>query len=188
MGRCTQPTEERWLPVVGYEGIYEVSSHGRVRSLDRVVLRSNGVPQKIRGRMRRLTVGARDYPHVSCTRQGQKLRLRYVHEMVMSAFVWPRRHGMETRHLDGDKCNSKLSNLCYGTMQENHEDRVRHGVSNRGERSGNAKTTRREVHSIFVLRGQGRTQRETAAEVGVSHEHVRDILNRKKWAWFTSVF
>ncbi len=48
---------ERWVPVVGFEECYEVSDLGRVRSLDRLVVRSNGAPYTVRGIMKALSNG-----------------------------------------------------------------------------------------------------------------------------------
>src|SRR5580704_3863138 len=122
-------TPERWLPVVGYEGLYEVSDLGRVRSILRrqrdgyskpfiriMKLRLQNVPKRPDNR----------YWMVELTSNGKR-RHRRVHQLVMLAFVGPYPPGMETRHLDGDRANNALSNLKYGTPSENSQDRLRHG-------------------------------------------------------------
>jgi hypothetical protein len=185
--RCIADPPERWRAVVGYEGSYEVSDRGRVRSLDRVVMRSNGASLHIQGRLRRLTVGARGYPTISCCRKGRKMRLRQVHEMVLAAFVGPCPAGSETRHLDGNKLNNRLSNLQYGTRQENEADRILHGTSNRGERCGNARLTRTMVKEILRLRAAGWLQRKIASRFKVSQNHVKNILLGRRWGWFTCI-
>jgi hypothetical protein len=51
-----------------------------------------------------------------------------IHQLVLLAFVGPKPPGMQTRHLDGDKTNNRLTNLVYGTPSENQRDNVRLGV------------------------------------------------------------
>jgi NUMOD4 motif len=68
-------TREAWLPVVGYEGLYEVSDRHRVRSLRRVVARSNGSPYRVEPRvLRPYMTGVTKVPTVSLMRPGQRRR------------------------------------------------------------------------------------------------------------------
>ena len=122
-----QPTIERWKPVNGHEGIYEVSSHGRVRSVDRTVNYSNGRVRHIKGRVRCATLDRYGYPIVDLWKQG-KGQTRTVHSLVAEAFVGPRPDGMQVCHNDGDPTNNRVDNLRYGTHSDNMLDRVRHGT------------------------------------------------------------
>jgi hypothetical protein len=124
-------SEERWLPVVGFEGFYEVSDQGRVRSLDRQVMRhggkASGYPLRIRGRVlapRRQEPG---YSTVQLHLDGRPTK-GFVHRLVMQAFVGPCPEGMEVRHINGDAEDSRLANLAYGTHSENLRDKLRHGT------------------------------------------------------------
>ena len=54
---------------------------------------------------------------------------RFVHRLILEAFVGPCPEGMECRHLDGDPGNNRLENLAWGTPEENHADSVRHGTA-----------------------------------------------------------
>lgn len=110
---------ERWLPVVGYEGLYLVSDLGRVYSV-----RRPGVGKT--GRIRKLSPVA-GYPSVSLCRNGVQTTY-YVHRLVMEAFVGPCREGQEVRHLDGDPSDNRLVRLAYGTPGENQMDNVRLGT------------------------------------------------------------
>lgn len=121
---------EVWREVPGYEGAYQVSDEGRVRSLDRVT--SNGSPR--RGRILkpgRLT-GGHLAVALSSASSVQQFR---VHQLVMLAFIGERPPGMEIRHLDGVKTNNRLDNLTYGTRSENILDRVRHGEHNNANKT-----------------------------------------------------
>lgn len=121
------PTTERWLPVVGWEGYYEVSDHGQVRSLDRVIHGRWG-RQRCQGRL--LTPGCRPRDgrrHVQLCR-ANSMTPRLVYRLVLEAFVGPCPEGMEGCHNDGDASNDRLSNLRWDTKSENQRDLVRHGT------------------------------------------------------------
>lgn len=112
MNRCD------WLPIPGYEGRYEVSDQGEVRSLPRY--RSRG------GILRPHPSLPGGYPSVNLRKDGAGKTMR-VHALVMLAFVGPRPEGQVTRHLNGNPLDNRLENLTYGTPTENNLDTVRHG-------------------------------------------------------------
>lgn len=115
--------QELWMPVVGYEGHYEVSNEGRVRSLDRFSLDM----KRLHGRQLRPWCNSRAYWRV-CLSIGGKQRTIDVHVLVASAFLGPRREGMEVRHLNGNSLDNNASNLQWGTTSENIRDQVEHGT------------------------------------------------------------
>lgn len=118
----TPDEPERWLPVPGWEELYEVSDLGRVRSLTR------WTPAGTRkGRMMKMNVDPSGYFQLGFRRNG-KNRTQKVHQLVAAAFLGPRPEGMEVRHLDGDPLNNRLDNLAYGTPSENSQDSIRHGT------------------------------------------------------------
>lgn len=111
---------ERWLPVPGYDGAYEVSDAGQVRSW----LPWNGTATP------RLLKASRDdkgYPRVNLPIGGRQRHFR-VHKLVTLAFLGPCPEGQEVRHLDGDAANGCLSNLAYGSHSRNMHDRRTHGT------------------------------------------------------------
>lgn len=127
-------THEEWRPVVGYEGSYEVSDQGRVRSLDRIVVRyqyGKRTEQPVRGRM--LSPGETSFGHeyVNLGR-GNK---RYVHRLVLEAFVGPPAAGTECCHNDGNPKNNLVSNLRWGTRSANIQDAVRHGTHHQAKKT-----------------------------------------------------
>ena len=121
------PAVEQWKPVHGYEGIYEVSSHGRVRSLDRTVTYSNGQVRRLKGKVRRTPLNQDGYPRVNLSHQGED-KTRYVHSLVAESFIGARPEGMEICHSDGNKTNNHVANLRFGTSSDNELDKVRHGT------------------------------------------------------------
>ena len=127
MSDHTQTQIENFKPVPGYEGYYEVSDHGTVRSVQRVVMRSNGAPQTIRARVRKTYQKKTGHLSTSLSKNG-RIKSWDIHTLVMRAFVGPLPEGMEVRHLDGNAQNNHLSNLRYGTRAENDQDMLRHGT------------------------------------------------------------
>lgn len=113
-------TSERWLPIPGYGGAYDVSDQGRIRSW--MPYRGTAVPRVLHP-----TLDRAGYEYVSLRRRGVSIRSK-VHLMVLLAFVGPRPDRMETRHLDGNPKNNRLGNLAYGTYGENKLDKSRHGT------------------------------------------------------------
>lgn len=120
---------EQWRPVIGWEGAYEVSDAGRVRSIDRVVHRSDGVISLIRGKLLKPCAmpGGRGHLFVNLSAPGVGARLESVHRLVLIAFVGQAPDGMECCHNDGDPTNNQLANLRWDTRSENMRDRFRHG-------------------------------------------------------------
>lgn len=125
---------ERWLPVPGWEGFYEVSDHGRVRGLDRVLARKNGTVHTEKGRIRKQAKLKRGYRNVSLSRPGQPMRTALVHQLVLLAFVGPAPEGMESLHADDDPSNNHLSNLSYGTHTDNMRGCAERRRNNYGRR------------------------------------------------------
>ena len=118
---------ERWKPVTGHEGIYEVSNHGRVRSVDRTVTRSDGQVHRRKGKLLRTPLNQRGYQVVNLCIQG-KCQIRTVHSLIAETFIGTRPEGMEVCHNDGIKTNNRVDNLRYGTPSDNALDKVRHGT------------------------------------------------------------
>lgn len=127
---------ERWLPVAGWEGLYQVSDLGRVRSLDRMVRCRGGKTRIHRGVvLRQIQDGCgRRIVHLEQASRGQ--RTVRVHHLVLSAFVGPRPPDTEGCHNDGDSANVRVSNLRWDSHSENMFDQVRHGTHYETTREG----------------------------------------------------
>ena len=124
---------EEWRPILGYEGAYEISSRGRVRSLARVV-RAGRVSRHIASRMLSISLDTDGYPTVGLNLTGVRKMIR-VHWMVCGAWWGACPPGLECRHIDGDKLNLAPKNLAWGTQSENTFDRVRHGTHHQARKT-----------------------------------------------------
>lgn len=120
--------DEQWLPVVGYEGYYEVSDWGNVRSLPRQGTLYNGGTRWYGGKLLALSnSGNNGYLRVHLSRKN-KTRHHLVHHLVMFAFIGPRPFkGADILHEDDNKTNNHLSNLRYDTHSANEREKVQHG-------------------------------------------------------------
>lgn len=173
---------EEWRPVVGYEGQYEVSSLGRVRSLDReieIYQKNRYLVQRRRGNFLKLSISAVGaYRRVTLQRDG-KGRLKQVHRLVLEAFIGPPGHGEQAAHNDGDSSNNAAGNLRWATPAGNVHDRFAHGTMLLGTVNHAAKLTEHKVRAIRAV--QGRSQQSIADEFGVNQTTVSCILLRKSW-------
>ena len=115
-----------WRDVPGYEGYYQVSNNGNVRSVDRKIINSLGHELSLKGKLLKPKKD-RGYFRVELNAYGRP-KLFSIHRLVLLAFVGEIPSGMQCRHLDGNAENNSLSNLAYGTVSENQLDRVRHGT------------------------------------------------------------
>lgn len=190
-------TTEHWRDIRGWEGIYQVSDRGRIRSLDRVIERrdtDNGQQghyryQKIRGTVLVSHHNQSGYPAIHLTRQ-RKRRTRVIHQLVLEAFVGPRPAGYDCNHKDGDKTNNHLDNLEWVTRRENilHAQRILgrsagFADGRNGEETSNAKLTEEQVR---IIRQRYATenilQKELAAEYEVWPTTISRIIRRETWS------
>lgn len=115
---------EDWMPIEGYEGRYEVSSQGRVKSLRR--LDDSAIPRAIRERILKPKVGSHGCETVSLHKGGATTFT--VHSLVARAFLGDPGKGFEVCHIDGSRTNNTLENLRWDTRTGNNLDQVRHGT------------------------------------------------------------
>lgn len=176
----------RWRPIRGYEGLYEVSDTGKVRSLDRRVGHRlggtcfrKGAPMAtvwLAGNERR-----KGYEAVGLCKNGTQ-RFVKIHHAVLEAFVAvkPTPHSVG-RHRDGDTTNNHYKNLAWGTYQDNSNDMKRHGTVRKGSSHPLAK-----LNDAMVKRIRQRLKKETAASIardlGMSNQQISNIKLRKSWS------
>jgi hypothetical protein len=172
-----QTETENWRDVPGYEGAYQVSDLGRVRSLDRYVRHSDGSMHFHKGYL--LRPGLQNPGYYFTVVIGRKSRC--LHDLVLCAFEGPRPSPeMVARHLDGDPTNNKRANLCWGTWQENSDDCERHGNRPHGSQKTQAKLTEAAAREIRRLRRRV-SQNELAHRYGVSPSCIQAIHDGRTW-------
>lgn len=112
--------DRQWLPIPGWEGRYEVSDQGRVRSLRSTRGRALASPQ-----IKQATTANNGYPCVSLSKDGVS-RLHCVHALAARAFLGETPAGLEIRHKNGNRLDPRIENLHFGTSAQNTEDMREH--------------------------------------------------------------
>lgn len=148
---------EAWRAIPTWEGLYEVSSTGRVRSLDRVIQSTTGA-RRYRGRVLR-TSDASGYALVVLLNATEKRRkLCYVHDLVAVAFIGPKPRGYDVCHGPLGGSINTVANLRYGTRSSNALDRHLFGVG--WKKFGNKPAT--PVRCAVCQKGFSVTRRRNA--------------------------
>ena len=179
--------QEEWRSIAGYEGVYEVSSFGQVRSLDRTVFmprprRAGGRPytRLVKGKHLAQTVcQSNGYLVVSLNKDGLA-KTCSVHVLVCEAFHGPRPARSVVAHVDGQKYNNAAVNTRYATYIENAADRTAHGTNPAGERNGSALLTEAAARTIKYAPA-GSCLKELAGQFQVSVACVRSIRLGDRW-------
>ena len=162
---------ERWLPVPDYEGMYEVSDFGRVRSLPR---------KYAGGRILKQSMSAGGLA-VGLSRDGKGRTVR-VHILVTRAFLGPCPEGQEVCHGPAGRLDNRLVNLSYGTHLKNcGEDMRRDGTIPAGVRNGRAILTDEIVLELRARVAAGESCRALAMELGVVDTSVMDAVAGTAW-------
>ena len=172
---------EEWRPVRGYEGSYEVSSKGRVRSLSRTrqARRRNGTEYTMRmaGRELALCLNKDGYLQGNMCVDGVRKNFE-VHRLVCEAFHGSAPDGHEAAHNDGIRTNCDESNLRWATPADNTADKNRHGAMLRGEAHPRAKLTESQVKNS---RSSHRSCSALARYMGVHPSVIKNIRSGKIW-------
>lgn len=178
----TNKSSEQWLPIPGYAGLYEVSDLGHIRSLPREKMSRWGTAYRVEGGILKPHTNERGY-RVARLTDGTGTKTVKVHRLVLLAFIGETPAGCtDTRHLNGDHGDNRLTNLTWGTHKSNMEDMVNHGTSPYGERSGRAILSSSGVAGMRRLRGTGKTIKVLADEFGVSRSTASYAVNGKSWS------
>ncbi len=122
---------EVWVPAAGYEGRYEVSSFGRIKSLSRIATCKNGRTRTVSGKILSPSVHPKT-GRLSLCLEG---KMWFVHRIVAVSFLGPCPDGMHVCHWDDNPKNNCVTNLRYATCSENMFDRVRNGIHHNSSKS-----------------------------------------------------
>lgn len=168
---------EEWRSVVGYEGVYSVSSRGRVR-------RELGGRGSTSGRILTCKVAPNRYLHVDLSFRDRKRRY-LIHRLVAMAFIGTPPNGDSVvNHLNGEKSDNRVANLEWCTVAENNRHAHRTGLAKsrplRGEQNGRAILSSEQVSAIRRLKGIVGA-RDLALLTGVCRSAIQRIHQMKNW-------
>jgi hypothetical protein len=165
---------EQWRPVVGYEGFYEVSNMGRVKSIAKGMGRRGGIRKTDSDASGRQCLPLNAHP--------KKQKTYRVHRLVLEAFVGPCPEGQEACHDDGDPSNNKLGNLRWDTHLANERDKTRHGTRLIGETRVNAVFGEEDVMRMRDMHACGVGYPAIAKWFGVKYSTAYQALRGYTWA------
>lgn len=121
---------EVWSPIQQYEGLYEVSNHGRIRSLPRTAAVQGNSHRAVPGKERKTFLNAKGYFIVVLSKNNQ-LKTFTVHQLVAQAFMPGFVKGQELNHIDGNKANPRIDNLELSDASHNQLHAVRTGLKSK---------------------------------------------------------
>lgn len=170
--------DEKWLPVKGYEGFYEVSNMGRIKSLDRYIKRKNSDTSEFRRGVilkHKLNIGGYFINGISKDGQGSTV---YLHKVVATAFVENPNGYPEANHIDGDKGNNRASNLEWTTPQLNTIHAYENGLTQRtSDKCKSSKLTFDQADEIRMRYFNNKELMSTLAmEYGVAEGVVYSVV------------
>jgi hypothetical protein len=167
-----------WEDIIGYEGVYSISSDGKVR-------REKATNGTWSGRILKNKTDQDGYKFIGLS-YGGKVRHFKIHRLVVEAFSGkPKDLKQQVNHKDGDKANNHIANLEWCSQSENERHAidvlgVRLGCQ--GEKNPRTKLNENKVLHIRSLIEGGVTQRKVAEKFKISQGAVSDICTRRKWA------
>ena len=176
--------KEIWKAIPGYESIYEASSLGNIRALDRLLTHKksnhcNVYSRKWRGRI--LTKDSYKKYFTVCLSRLGKQRTWQIHQLVAKTFTGEQPKGYDTNHKDGNRFNNSSDNLEYITRKQNIDHAVRNGLHLYGEKIGGSKLKEYQIISIRAESKEGLSQNVLAKKYGVDQSLIWRIIHRKSW-------
>lgn len=168
-------SQEIWKDVMGFESHYEISNLGSIR-------RKAGSYNTPKTRPVKSHIMPNGYVQAQLWMHNKAFH-RYVHRLMLEAFVGLCPEGMECCHNDGNRQNNRLDNLRWDTHLSNITDTARHGNRCRGESQGSSKLTEADVLAIRCMIASGTPYDDICARYKISKPHVTRIKQRKVWGW-----
>jgi hypothetical protein len=170
---------EQWLSCPNYEDSYEVSSLGRVRSIDRV---SGSRPGITKGKILTQTANRKKYLEVRLFKNSKCIP-KIVHRLVAKAFIANSHNLKQVNHIDGDKSNNIVTNLEWITNSENQKHAYKLGLqpSRIGENNSNTKITDKDVTLLKQLYNSGMSIVEVSSSININVSIIRQIIYGRTW-------
>lgn len=171
---------EVWIPIKGYEGSYEVSNKGRIRSVDRIIKDRWGY-RATKGKVLKLKVSKVGYIQAGLT--NQKVKWKLVHRLVAIAFIPNPDNKAQVNHKDGNKQNNNDWNLEWNTPGENQIHAYANGYKcQNGEKNHRHKLNDEAIIQIRKIWAEGNTTHQKIADTyKVSRENISMILRNETW-------
>lgn len=174
---------EEWRDIKGFEGYYQASNSGQIRSVDRFVLRKDGRYQICKGRILRPFQGTTcNYLSIQFSKDNIPSK-HLIHRLIAYTFLDLNPESkLEVNHKDGNRHNNSVDNLEIVTHQQNIDHSIRTGLKNDyGENHKNAKITNADAEEMRQMWRRGVLQKDIAECFGVSKQLVNCVINYKTY-------
>ena len=169
-----------WKDIKGFEGLYQVSTYGRVRSVNRIIKYSDGRIREYPEVELIPSIGTNGYFGVSLHVNNKKNR-REIHRLVAESFLENPEGKLEVNHINGFKLNNKVNNLEWSSRQENMNHAISTGLHNqKGENHSQVKLSNDDVFWIRERYKAGYKPKTIAEIYSVSDGHIREIVKGNK--------
>jgi hypothetical protein len=175
--------QEHWKDIPGFEGRYQVSDLGRVKSLAREIVRVRyGAPYTVRWPEKIIAAKVNEAGYLGLTLHRKGVRsTMLVHRLVALAFI-PNPLGLpEVDHEDCNPANPRVGNLTWVTSLKNKQLMVERGRSSKGVKNGRAKLTAAQVKEARQRVGAGESCLSVGRSMGVSHAAIRFAAKGSTW-------
>jgi len=163
--------EEIWKDIPEYEGLYQSSNLGNVRSLDREIINSLGVRKQIKGRIR-TNCNVNGYYKIKL-QSTKKQKTYFVHRLVAFCFL-PKSQKPEINHIDGNKLNNVVDNLEWVTRAEN----IQHAYDTKLRKAKAYKVMATDLNTkeeFFFS-----SQKEAAITLQLDPSHISKVVTGKR--------
>lgn len=166
-------TFEVWKDVLGYENYYQISSHGRIRSVQRSIIYKNGKHYNYESKFLKLLIDKYGYYRVNLNKDN-KMSTQNIHRLVAIHFIPNPENFLQINHINGIKSDNKVENLEWCDTYHN----LNHSYINKLKR---IKLTKKDVYDIKELYKSGKyTQLQIGVMYNICKEHVNGIINNRK--------
>lgn len=179
------PSSEVWRNVIVYEGVYQISNFGNIKSLERFFIKNK------KGGMGKMAVyqpesmraiREKKFGYLACSYwENNKVKHILVHREVAKHFIPNPKKYPQVLHKDDNPRNARWDNLEWGTQSKNIQDCADKGRGFIGSKNGNSKLTEEDILKIRNFISNGESARSIAKIFGVAHFQILSIKNRKTW-------
>lgn len=174
---------EVFKSVKGYEGIYEISNFGTLKSLARIIYDKNGIKLRVqKERIIKITKNRGGYSAIMITDINKNTKTVKIHRLVAIAFIPNPENKKTVNHINGVKHDNRIENLEWSTYSENNRHARDNNlvVSKKGVNCYQSKLTNEQVIEIRRI-GKSISQRKVAKTYNVSQRVIGNVLKRKSY-------